>query len=103
MKLDNGSFLGRNLRRTGKFGIAVLSLSVGAVAFGAAYLATAIAADVWFPKLCLFAGLGSAAGVYALFERFDLIPDDPDKPMTLSLTERSMAAKDQPWISGDRQ
>lgn len=102
MNLDNGSFLGRNLRRLGKFGIAVLALSAGGLTFGILYLATALTLGVWFPKLCAIAGLGAAAGVFTLLDRLDLIPDDPDKPITLSLTERSMNAESQPWISSDR-
>jgi len=106
MKLDNSTFLGRNLRRMGKFGIAVISMSAGFLASGGIFLLTVLTQGGWSPWLCAVAGLGAAAGVYALLDHLDLIPDDPDKPITLSLTERSMAEKDQPdenhpWISSD--
>jgi hypothetical protein len=100
MKLDNGSFLGRNLRRLGRFGVAVLSLGAAAAAFGAAYLITD-ALGLWMPRLCTVAGLAAGLGTYVILGRLDLIPDDPDKPISLNLTERSNDARAQPRVSSD--
>lgn len=103
MTLTNASLVARLLRRFGRFGVATLSLAAGAVAFAAIYLVTALTLEVWFPKLCLLAALGAAVGVYRLLDRLDLIPEDPDKLITLSLTEQRLEARTQPWISSDRE
>jgi len=100
VKLDNASFLGRMLRRSGRFAIAIFALIAFFIGGGIVYLATALTIGVWFPKLCLLAAFGSAIGVYTLCDRLDLIPDDPDKIITLSLTERS-PLPEQPWVSSD--
>ncbi|HEY8131699.1 MAG TPA: hypothetical protein VII12_07380 [Thermoanaerobaculia bacterium] len=100
MKLDNASFLGRMLRRSGRFAIALLAMIAFFLGGGFVYLATAITMGVWFPKLCLLVALASAIGVHQLCDRLDLIPDDPDKIITLSLTDRS-PAPEQPWVSSD--
>ncbi len=100
MKLDNASFLGRTLRHFGRFAIAIASLIAFFVGGGIVYLVTALALGVWFPKLCLLAAFGSAIGVYGLCDRLDLIPDDPDKIITLSLTAQPPAPQ-QPWVSSD--
>ena len=99
MHLDNASFLGRTLRRFGRFGIAVLSLAAFGIGGGIAYLVTALTLGVWFPKLCLLAAFGCAIGVYTIFDRLDLIPEDPDKIITLSLTASPPAQR--PWVSSD--
>lgn len=103
MKLDNSSFLGRTLRRFGRVGIALFSV-VAFVAGGAlVYFTTALTMGVWFPKLTLLAAFGAAIGVYRFFDKLDMIPEDPDKLITLSLTENSMNnSASQAWISSDR-
>src|SRR5207245_6784878 len=40
-----------------------------------------------------------AGGVYTIFDRLDLIPEDPDKIITLSLTASPPAQR--PWVSSD--
>ena len=99
MKLDNASFVGRMLRRFGRFGIAILSLIAFFAGGGIVYLITALTLGVWFPKLTLFAAFGSAIGVYTIFDKLDLIPEDPDKIITLSLT--APPPTNEPWVSGD--
>lgn len=101
MSLNNASFLGRLLRRTGRFGIALISLLAFFIAGGAAYLITSTLLGVWFPKLCLIAAFAAAIGVYRIFDRLDLIPDDPDAIITLSLTERKEDIERRGWVSGD--
>ena len=98
MPLDNASFLGRTLRRFGRFAIAMISLIAFFAGGGIVYLITALTLGVWFPKLTLLAAFGAAIGVYAVFDRLDLIPEDPDKIITLSLTA---SQAQEPWISGD--
>ena len=66
---------------------------------GIVYLFTALTMGVWFPKLCLLAAFGSAIGVYTIFDKLDLIPEDPDKIITLSLT--APPPTNEPWVSGD--
>ena len=85
--LDNTTLLGRMLRRFGRFVIAVLSLMAFAVAGGITYLITAMTMGVWFPKLTLIAAFGAAIGVYRAFDSLNLIPEDPDKIITLDLTK----------------
>ena len=99
MNLDNTTFLGRTLRRFGRFGIAMLSLIAFFAGGGIVYLITALTMGVWFPKLTLLAAFGSAIGVYTIFDKLDLIPEDPDKIITLSLTGRP--PEQQPWVSSD--
>lgn len=101
MKLDNATFLGRMLRRFGRFGIAMLSVIAFAIGGGAVYLITALTMGVWFPKLTLLAAFGSAFGVYTIFDKLDLIPEDPDKIITLSLS--APPADKGPWVSSDFQ
>src|SRR5438105_1685682 len=101
MALSNASLLVRIIRRLGRFGIALLSLAAFGIAFGVVYLATALTMGIWFPKLCGLAGLGGAFGVYTLLDRLDLIPEDPDKLITLSLTDPPPDAKPGAWISSD--
>ena len=60
-----------------------------AVGFGAAYFATALTMGVWFPRTCLAAGFAVAWIVDSLCNRLDIIPEDPDKLITLSLPESS--------------
>jgi hypothetical protein len=99
MKLDNTSLLARILRRFGRFAIAILSLLAFALGFGAAYLATALTMGFWSPKGCLAAGFIAATAVYSICDRLDIIPEDPDKLMTLNLSQSSMPA--EPWVSSD--
>ena len=101
MNLDNTSFLGRTLRRFGRFAIAMISLAAFFLGGGIVYLITALSMGVWFPKLTLLAAFGSAIGVYGIFDKLDLIPEDPDKIITLSLT--GPPPKPQPWVSSDFQ
>jgi hypothetical protein len=87
MKLDRSSLFGRLLRRTGKFGIGLLML-VAFVAVGVLLFSiTAYTAGVWFPKMTILAAFGSAYGVYLLFDRLDLKPDDREQLLVLSLDE----------------
>ena len=98
MNLDNTTFLGRTLRHFGRFGIAMISLAAFFIAGVIVYLITALTMGVWFPKLTLLAAFGAAIGVYKIFDKLDLIPEDPDKIITLSL---SSPPPDQPWVSSD--
>ena len=98
MNLDNTTFLGRTLRRFGRFGIAMISLAAFFAAGVTVYLITAMTMGVWFPKITLLAAFGAAIGVYRIFDKLDLIPEDPDKIITLSL---SAPPPDQPWVSSD--
>ena len=99
MNLDNTTFLGRTLRRFGRFGIAMISLAAFFTAGVIVYLITALTMGVWFPKLTLLAAFGAAIGVYRIFDKLDLIPEDPDKIITLSLT--TPPAPQGPWVSND--
>ncbi|HUJ14210.1 MAG TPA: hypothetical protein VL284_10525 [Thermoanaerobaculia bacterium] len=99
MKFDNASFLGRTLRRFGRFAIAIVSLVAFFTAGGIVYTITAVTMGVWFPKLTLLAAFGAAIGIYAIFDKLDLIPEDPDKLITLSLT--TLPPANQPWVSSD--
>lgn len=103
MRLDHATFIGRFLSRFGRLGIALMAVTAFLVVGGGVYLTTVLIADVWFPKLTLIAAFAAGGGVYRLFEHFDLIPESPDKLITLSLTERSNddASSRKPWISGD--
>jgi hypothetical protein len=101
VNLDNTSFLGRMLRRSGRFGITMLSLAAFFVGGGIVYLITALTMGVWFPKVTVLAAFGAAIGVYRIFDRLDLIPEDPDKIITLSLT--APPPERQPWVSSDFQ
>ena len=87
------------LRRTGRFAIGAVALTAFLLVGGIVYLIPAITMGVWFPKLTFFAAIGAAMGVYAIFDKLNLIPDDPDKIITLSLSTRPPA--DQPWVSSD--
>ena len=86
------------MRRFGRFAIAIVSLIAFFAGGAIVYLATALTMGVWFPKLTLLAAFGAAIGVYSLFDRLNLIPEDPDKIITLSLTA---PPPDQPWVSSD--
>ncbi|HJT17899.1 MAG TPA: hypothetical protein VJ853_10940 [Thermoanaerobaculia bacterium] len=68
------------LRRFGRFAIAMLSVGGCLLVGGAVYYV------IGSPKLTLCAGFGAGIGVYAIFAKLNLIPEDPDKLMTLSLT-----------------
>src|SRR5260221_2335029 len=78
MPLNNASFFARLLRRTGRLGIALISLLAFFIAGGAAYLITVMLAGVWFPKLCLIAAFAAAVGGYPVFDPLQLVPDAPD-------------------------
>lgn len=99
MNLDNTTFLGRTLRRFGRFGVAMLSLIAFFAGGASAYLATSLTMGVWFPKLVLIAAFGAAIGVYTIIDKLGLMPEDPDKLITLSLT--SLPPKQEPYISSD--
>lgn len=101
MKLTNASFLGRMLRRTGRFGIALLSLAAFFIAAGALYIIPAMTIGYWFPRVTLVGGLAAAAGVYKLLDHLNLIPEDPDAIITLSLTERREDVERRGYVSGD--
>jgi hypothetical protein len=101
LPVDHSSFAGRLFRRFGRFAIAIGSLIAFFAGGLVAYGVTALAFGVWWPKLCLAAAFGCAFAFYTLFDRLGLIPDDPDKIITLSLTERASDAAKEPWVSGD--
>jgi hypothetical protein len=82
MKLDNASFAGRMLRRFGRFAIAMISMTAFLAVGGSVYY------FVGSPKLTAYAAFGAAIGVYTIFDKLDLIPEDPDKIITLGLTDR---------------
>ena len=86
MNLDNTTFLGRTLRRFGRFGVAMLSLIAFFAGGTTAYLATSLTMGVWFPKFVLLAAFGAAIGVYKLVDALGAMPEDPDKIITLGLT-----------------
>ncbi|HVR38543.1 MAG TPA: hypothetical protein VMU84_05555 [Thermoanaerobaculia bacterium] len=87
LKLDKTTILGRMFLRYGRFAIALVSIASMLVAGVAIYLFTALTMGVWFPRITLFGGMAVAGGVYTLFDRLNLIPEDPDKLITLSLTQ----------------
>jgi hypothetical protein len=87
VNLDNASFLVRIMRRFGRFGIAMLSMAALIAVGGTVYYFTASG------KLTMYAALGAGMGVYKIFDAFNLIPEDPDKLITLSLTERELEKK----------
>jgi hypothetical protein len=87
VKLDNASFLVRLLRRFGRFAIAILSVGACLFVGGAVYY------FIGSPKLTVYAGFGAGMGVYAIFDKLNLIPEDPDKLITLSLTTLPPADK----------
>ena len=88
------------LRRSGRFGIAMLSLAAFFIAGGTVYAISALALGLWSPKLTLAAAFGAAIGVYRIFDRLDLIPEDPDKIITLSLTTLP-PPENRSWVSSD--
>lgn len=95
MRLDNTTFLGRMLRRTGKFGIALLMMVAFLIAALLSYAIPAYLAGRWYPKLTVFSAFGAAYGIYALFDRFELIPDDTEKHLALSLEDPPIAGDDR--------
>jgi len=70
------------MRRFGRFAIAMLSVGACFLAGGAVYY------FIGSPKLTAYAGFGAAIAVYTIFDTLDLIPEDPDKIITLDLTGR---------------
>ena len=70
------------MRRFGRFAIAMIAMAALLTAGGLVYYL------VGCPKLTLYAAFGAGIGVYTLFDKLNLIPEVPDKIITLSLTER---------------
>ena len=75
------------MRRFGRFAIAMISMAALAAAGGTAYYFTGSG------KLTMYAAIGAGVGVYTIFDKLNLIPEDPDKIITLSLTERQFDKK----------
>jgi len=84
VNLDNASFLVRMMRRSGRFAIAMIAVAAFIAAGGAVYY------FVGSPKLTVYAAFGAGIGVYWIFDKLNLIPEDPDKIITLSLTSREL-------------
>jgi len=89
VNLDNASFWVRMMRRFGRFAIAMIAMAAFAAAGGAVYY------FVGSPKLTMYAAFGAGIGVYTLFDKLNLIPEDPDKIITLSLMERDFENRDR--------
>ncbi len=87
------------MRRFGRFGIAILSLVAFFAAAAIVYFATALTLGVLFPKLTILAGFAAAIGVYRIIDKLGMMPDDPDKLITLSLT--TLPANQDRWVSSD--
>jgi len=87
VNLDNASFLVRMMRRFGRFAVAMIAMAAFFAAGGAVYY------FVGSPKLTMYAAFGAGIGVYTIFDKLNLIPEDPDKIITLSLTQRDFDKK----------
>jgi ABC-type nitrate/sulfonate/bicarbonate transport system permease component len=75
----------RTLRRAGRFAIALLA-AVAFLAGGTAALFLMALTGHVFPQVALVAAGASAVGVFLLFDRFNLLPDDQsDSPTGLGL------------------
>jgi hypothetical protein len=80
------TWLGRSVRRLGRIGIGFVAFVAGFVAFAVVSLINLLVTDVWFDRVCGFAGLVTAVTVFGLCDRLGLVPDDSDPPTTLSLS-----------------
>ena len=81
MNLDNASFFVRLMRRFGRFAIAIVTMTA-VIGVGAA-----VFMFVGSPKITAYAAFGAGILVYGIFDKLDLIPEDPDKLITLNLTQ----------------
>lgn len=75
------SFVVRLLRRLGRFSVAMVA-TLAFLAGGAAALLLMSLTGYVFPQLAFVAACGCAVAVFLLFERFELLPDDPSEPPT---------------------
>lgn len=75
------------LRKTGKFGIGLVMLAAFFSAGTVVLYFTVVLTGKWNPKYSIVAAFGAAFGVYALFDWFDLKPDDTEKLLELSLDD----------------
>ena len=77
----NTSFIGRFFARLGRFAVAMLATAAffaGGIAF---MLLTSLMGHL-YPIAAFFVGSACAFGVFLLFDRFELLPDDPSDPPT---------------------
>ena len=71
----------RLLRRLGRFAVAMVA-TVAFFAGGAAALLLMSLTGYVLPQLAFLAACGCAVAAFLLFERFELLPDDPSEPPT---------------------
>ena len=85
IKLGSDTILGRLLQRFGRLVIFLLIFAVGAFVY------LGIEFFIGHRRLFLqkYIPLAAMYGAYLLIDRLNLVPDDPDKIMTLSLSEPS--------------
>ena len=80
MAQDSSSIV-RLLRRLGRFAIAMVA-TVAFFAGGAAALLLMSFTGYVLLQLAFVAACGCAVAAFLLFERFELLPDDPSEPPT---------------------
>lgn len=81
------TWLGRSVRRLGRVGIGLVAFVAGGAAFVVVSIVNLAVTRLYFVKVCGVIGIATSAGVYALFDRLGLVPDDSDPPTTLSLND----------------
>ena len=86
MKTGSNTLLGRMLRRFARFGIILLSVCIGVVVFVLLELVPGFCHTL-LRDYGIVSALAAMYAAYQLFDRLNLIPDDPDKVVTLSLSE----------------
>jgi hypothetical protein len=86
------TWLWRMLRRLGRIGMGFVAFLAGFAAFWLATMISAVVTNAWYVKVCAAVGIGTTLGVFALLDRFDLVPDDSDPATTLSLSQYSSTA-----------
>lgn len=74
------------LRRFARFGVILLSVGIGVVVFLLFELVPGFR-NTLFRDYGIVSALAAMYAAYQLFDRLNLIPDDPDKIVTLSLAE----------------
>jgi hypothetical protein len=87
--VNDSSFVIRLLRRLGRFAVAMVAtvafFAGGAAAWLLLWLLMSLTGYVvvnWVFLLAFFAACSCAVGTFRLFERFELLPDDPSEPPT---------------------
>ena len=88
IKLGSDTILGRLLQRFGRLVIFLLIFAVGALVYLGLELFIGLE-GILLQKYILAIPPAAMYGTYLLIDRLNLVPDDPDKIMTLSLSEPS--------------